>query len=562
MALNLAIDYDRNWYSKDGKILGARVASEGFLRALLQHVPWESCVGFAEGEANSTAFLEQVRGLQPLGNYRTIPIERMQELTNCDVLYRGDPRLADRAFQRRTVGESEFSLCGITHTICSGNALRALAELWTAPLHPWDALVCTSQSARKVVLEQGAAQAEYFAEQGGKLPPRRFELPVIPLGVDVPYFAQHAQDPLRRKTQRAALGISPEAVCFLYFGRLSMHAKANPLPMYQALEMAARQTGKQVHLIQAGWFASPSLENAFRRGAEEFAPHVRVSYVDGGRSDVHHVWAAADVFISLVDNIQETFGITPLEAMAAGVPVIASDWDGYRETVRHEIDGLLIPTYTPPAGAGADFAFRHFAEVDNYDFYIAGVSQSTAVDTNAAAAACIRLLEDPVLRRTLGQRGQAQARQYYDWPVVINAYVDLWNELKRRRQAAPPIPQAKLPVPWFADPFQTFAHYPTQQFSEGTYFSATPWGVEVSHDTLRIEKLFANVLLLYVKTPAFLLARAEVVQLLATLANEAKPAAELLCLFPQQPQARVWRTLGWLVKLNLLAVVGDGTGRR
>ena len=50
--------------------------------------------------------------------------------------------------------------------------------------------------------------------------------------------------------------------------------------------------------------------------------------------DVGELWAAADVFLSLVDNIQETFGITPLEAMAAGLPVVASDWDGYRYTMR------------------------------------------------------------------------------------------------------------------------------------------------------------------------------------------------------------------------------------
>ena len=44
-------------------------------------------------------------------------------------------------------------------------------------------------------------------------------------------------------------------------------------------------------------------------------------------------YAAADIFVSLSDNIQETFGLTPVEAMAAGLPVVASDWDGYRETI-------------------------------------------------------------------------------------------------------------------------------------------------------------------------------------------------------------------------------------
>jgi len=39
-------------------------------------------------------------------------------------------------------------------------------------------------------------------------------------------------------------------------------------------------------------------------------------------------WQAAGVFIALSDKIQETLGLTPLEAMAEGLPVIVSDWDG------------------------------------------------------------------------------------------------------------------------------------------------------------------------------------------------------------------------------------------
>ena len=45
--------------------------------------------------------------------------------------------------------------------------------------------------------------------------------------------------------------------------------------------------------------------------------------------------ARSDAVISLADNPQETFGLTLLEAAAAGKPVIASDYDGYRDLVVH-----------------------------------------------------------------------------------------------------------------------------------------------------------------------------------------------------------------------------------
>jgi phosphatidylinositol alpha-mannosyltransferase len=62
--------------------------------------------------------------------------------------------------------------------------------------------------------------------------------------------------------------------------------------------------------------------------------------------------AAADVFIGAARG-RESFGIVLVEAMAAGLPVVASDIDGWREVVRDGVDGLLVPPSDPRALAGA-----------------------------------------------------------------------------------------------------------------------------------------------------------------------------------------------------------------
>ena len=95
---------------------------------------------------------------------------------------------------------------------------------------------------------------------------------------------------------------------------------------------------------------------------------MKVITLDGRQASARQTaWAGADVFCSLSDNIQETFGIVPIEAMAAGLPVVVSDWDGYKDTVRHGVDGFRIPTCMPQAGLATDLALRHALEVDTYD---------------------------------------------------------------------------------------------------------------------------------------------------------------------------------------------------
>ena len=106
------------------------------------------------------------------------------------------------------------------------------------------------------------------------------QLPVIPLGVHTADFAFSDETKFAARQQ---LGISDGEIAVLFAGRLIVHSKAHPLPMYGALEKAAH--GFPVVLILAGIASGEQIQQVFPDEAHVFCPSVRVIMVDGSDFD-------------------------------------------------------------------------------------------------------------------------------------------------------------------------------------------------------------------------------------------------------------------------------------
>jgi hypothetical protein len=375
------------------------------------------------------------------------------------------------------------------------------------------------------------------------------QLPVIPLGIHTQDFVFTEQD---RAEARRELGVDERTQVVLFMGRLSFHAKAHPLAMYQALQQAAQATEQPVVLVECGWHANEFITKAYAAAAAQACPAVRVVTLDGRQAAQRRTaWAGADVFCSLSDNIQETFGIVPIEAMAAGLPVVVSDWDGYRDTVRDGVDGFRIPTLMPQGGLGADLAWRHAVEIDTYDMYCGHTCSLVAVDVQAAARAFTRLFESRELRLQMGEAGRQRAREVYDWAAIMARYEALWaqqDELRRTQAASLPPP---LPHPWPArmDPFHAFVVYPTQALTPHTVLALAHPSLPAAQAHARACRALAMVDFAREVLPT----EAETLAMLEAAAGGPRPAAELLTWAPAQRQAFLLRSLATLVKLGVLA---------
>jgi glycosyltransferase involved in cell wall biosynthesis len=488
-----AILYQPEGFDTRGqRLMGRQAAGEGFLKALARHGQAESLYCYTQNKAAFEDFTNRVRPwLSNSRQVRWLPATHPLSITEAGTLYRPDPIISELAWQRRFTNPQAYSLCGVTHTLASKGAMEGIGNLLIAPVQPWDAVICTSNAVKIMVERLLGTWADYLAQRLNAKPVIPIKLPVIPLGVDCEAFPQGQAAVDTRRQLRQKLGIGADDLVVLFVGRLIFHAKAHPVPMYLAAEQAAQATKAKVHVIQAGWFEDQQQETAFKEAASAFSPSVNHIFVDGRQPEIRQgIWSAADVFISLADNIQETFGLTPIEAMAAGLPVVVADWNGYQETVRHEVDGFRIPTLMPPPGSGLDFAANYSDDSLNYSTYVGHISLMTAVDVDACAQALITLFTQPELRQRMGESGRQRARETYDWSVVIAAYENLWQELAEiRTQAQPPapIPPGRPFYPLCDDPCRLLSHYPTQSLSQdmvlGLGTMATPEKLQLLRST-------------------------------------------------------------------------------
>jgi glycosyltransferase involved in cell wall biosynthesis len=449
------------------------------------------------------------------------------------------------------MGSGAFSLSGVTHTLCSAEAVRQLCELVTAPFEPHDALVCTSSAVARMVRSVTDDYASYLCDRHGGSPGINVRLETIPLGVDVDQF--HPATPEERASWRSRLGVADDEVAVLFVGRLAHHAKSHPFPMFRGADLAAASTGRRVHLIVAGWAPNREIHEAFLEGAAAFAPGVIVTFVDGMDPEARlGVWRAADLAVSLVDNLQETFGLVVVEAMACGLPVVASDWDGYRDLVDPGVTGLLVPT-TIVAGASSGSTSRLLYGAIDYDHFLAETSQTITVDVASAGEALARLVGDDSYRRSLGAAARRRAVDRFAWPRVIASYEALWKEqdaLRREVALAAPAPRAPALYPPVE---RSFSSYPSRWLDE-----AGAWDVATTeHAQRELSRLLAMPLTNHVPDGRI----CDGPLLLAALAQAIPrcPASSLEASFRAAgfDRRRARAALAWMLKYDLLRLAPD-----
>lgn len=217
--------------------------------------------------------------------------------------------------------------------------------------------------------------SDFYREQG--FPADR--LAVIPNGLDVP--ASPAAD---KNAMRAELGIPPSAHVVGYAGRLARQKRV--MDLIWAFELIRVMEGEVFFVIAGDGPERAKLEHF--AASLQIAPRVKFL---GHRSDVPRVLAACDLFWLASDF--EGMSNSIMEAMAAGLPVVASDIPPNRELVLPDETGYLAPV-------GDRVAFAQLGQ---------------------------KLLLDRDLAAQLGTAGRERIRTQFSVKRMIQAHVDLYR---------------------------------------------------------------------------------------------------------------------------------------
>ena len=146
--------------------------------------------------------------------------------------------------------------------------------------------------------------------------------------------------------------------------------------------------------------------------------------------------------------------------IASSLPLVVSDWNGYKDLVKPSFNGFRVPTQMLSSSLSShDSVDRSYGlGFLPYDNMIGLRSMLTTIDHEKLYRTLKLFLIHPHLKHTLGHNSRQLWESNYSWDSVVPQYRALWSELSSRRcSASHDFVDAPLPIP-LSGPFHG---YPT-----------------------------------------------------------------------------------------------------
>lgn len=456
---------------------GAQVAAGSLAPALMRHGGFQAIDVFVRqsGIEASQKRLSHFSGTSPHDppTIRFVPERQLPTLLRIpgyDVLHDTGTDLTRLSAIRSHLSRRVFPIT------CSQHGCSYSFQLFTqyiptlmAQIYPCDAVVCLTEASRRAMELRLMDVAEGLARASNRPLARLPRLELIPWGIDTEHFAARDQAAARRD-----LELPQGRPIFLCLGRVRIEDKMDLAPLLFAFQRVCQTLREPPLLILAGTNPGEYGDEIMGYAAQLGLGGKVRSFFNLPPASKPTLYAASDVLVAPTDSLSESFGLTIVEAMAAGRAVIASEWDGYKELIAHGDTGFLVRT----DWADCLGELRELSPYLSWDQQHLHAGQSVNVDVSKLADYMTRLAENPQLRGEMGRRGQARARALYDWEVVAGQWGAMWSELCA--VAATLAREETSQMDYLRhDSFKYFSHYASRIVGDAISVRITARGKEV-----------------------------------------------------------------------------------
>ncbi len=451
--------------SGSNNLVGRSMANHYFFHALLKYGEFDEFHFFLSNDAHRRLFIEQHSDFlarHSMSN-RVKLFDRLdlpENISNYDytVFHQSDHIFLYNALCRvRNRLSANFPVTAQIHSISYQEYMGKYLEMFHGGVTSYDTIFCSSHCGKKVLENCFNRIAENF-----KIPRIDIPLEVVPLGIDEEAIT------LDKILLRQEYGISTDEVIGLCFGRFSDYDKMDLFPLLNVFGRLVRQ-GLPWRLVLAGGVNSQDYLEMVKlwARAQKVDNHITI-ITDPGENEKNALYNMSDFFISVSDNIQETFGLCLLEAMSAGLPLLVSDFNGYQELVP-DGTGFRIPTIWHEE---KELAVLHPVMDELTSHRLS--AQSLCVDVSKMEEMLKKLFEDSNLRSQMGHQARNNFVNRYSHRTIIKQLEVHWTRLKNNFKQT-----GGGNDPLCMEIFDTFSHYVTRFTSSSDLVYATPYGVQV-----------------------------------------------------------------------------------
>ncbi|MRI35056.1 hypothetical protein EOPP23_18975 [Endozoicomonas sp. OPT23] len=541
-----------SWYSYDNRsINGLRKANEDFIRAVIRYSNFDQLHLFFLPEQIERFTEDNRNWMQLFGADKKISLISVNELPEYlaqytyTVFHQGDHHLVHLAELRNQFSETLFPVTGRAHSLSDDPSLSRARDLILAPLKACDAILCSSSAQKKVMSKLLSAASASLSDSVGIAVPFSGQVSSLPLGMAITESRQDFGNPVNgvmKAELKNSLGLDRAKPVILCLGRVTAADKVDLQPLLVALNnLIEQKNSPDFQLVVAG-AGDPGSEEIrmLTSMAYELNLEDRVRFelsIDEPRKQM--LLSASDIFVSISDNTQESFGLAIVEAMKAGLAVVASDWNGHRDLIEHGQSGYLIETQT----LNCELLSRPLSLLNKpiANFIEA---QSTAVNSEKLTVTLSELLADEQLRLETGAAARSRAEELYDWPVVMAQYHDLVDQLGTRTEGQ--YQSRRLCGTPYLD---AFGHYPSHYLQQQSLLQTTDRGLRVYLESER-HPVYKQLRFLFDQ---------ENIRTVLEQAISGEEVVKLQSLIKRDNGAAA--VLGWMLKHNLLKTVDSKVQR-